>query len=100
MLETILDCKDINEFVSARTVKGGAVYKGEYLGKMVRWYYCGNGDSIHYSTNGNLVPKTAEGNGVRPMMDLTEEIPKDLDHMWYFNEAVSKLKDLGVDYVL
>ena len=44
------------------------------------------------------MPKTAEGNGVKPMMDLTEDIPEDLDYDWYFNEAVSKLKDLGVNY--
>ena len=95
---TIGACMDINQFVSARTVKGGAVYKGEYLGKMVRWYYSKDGDKITYSTNGNLVPKTAEGRGVKPMMDLTEAVPDDIDHIWYINEAISKLKDLGVDY--
>jgi len=99
MEDTIGNCNDINEFVSARTVKGGAKYKGEYLGKMVRWYYAENGTKITYSTNGNLVPKTAEGNGVKPMMDLTNDIPDDLDYEWYLYEAVSKLKDLGVDYV-
>jgi len=95
---TIGECFDINQFVSARTVKGGAVYKGEYLGKMVRWYYSTDGDTINYSTNGNLVPKTGEGNGVKPMMDLTETLPHDLDKEWYYNETVSKLKDLGVTY--
>ena len=97
---TITTCKDINQFVSARTVNGGATYKGEYLGKMVRWYYSKDGDRIVYAKNGNLVPKTAEGNGVKPMMDLTNDIPADMDYDWYFDEAVSKLKDLGVDYVL
>jgi hypothetical protein len=98
--ETITSCNDINEFVSARTVKGGGVYKGEYLGKMVRWYYSTEGDIITYSTNGNLVPKTGEGNGVKPMMDLTDELPDDLDYKWYIDEAISKLKDLGVEYGL
>jgi len=100
LAETILRCEDINQFVSARTVKSGGVYKGEYLGKMVRWYYSTEGDKITYSSNGNLVPKTAEGKGVKPMMDLTEYRPADLDFQWYIDEAVSKLKDLGVDYVL
>lgn len=95
---TIRACKDINQFVSARTVKGGGVWRDEYLGKMCRWYYSTDGDSIHYSNNGNLVPKTAEGNGVKPMMDLTDDIPKDMDYQWYIDEAISKLKDLGVDY--
>lgn len=98
MSETINDCKDMNMFVSARTVKSGGVYKGQYLGKMCRWYYSTEGSSINYSNNGNLVPKTAEGNGVKPMMDLTDTLPDDLDYDWYFNEAVSKLKDLGVTY--
>lgn len=98
IVETIDLCEDINQFVSARTVKSGGVYKGEYLGKMVRWYYSTEGDKITYSSNGNLVPKTAEGNGVKPMMDLTDDIPQDMDYDWYFDEAVSKLKDLGVDY--
>jgi len=96
--ETITTCPDINEFVSARTVKGGAEWRGEYLGKMVRWYYSLEGSSIHYSTNGNLVPKTAEGKGVKPMMNLTDNIPNDLDYDWYINEAKSKLNDLGVNY--
>ena len=98
--EVIRKCKDVNEFVSARTVKGGGEYKAEYLGKMVRWYYSTDGDKITYASNGNLVPKTAEGNGVKPMMDLTDDIPTDLDYEWYINEAISKLKDLGVDYVI
>lgn len=96
--ETIWGCKDINQFVAARTVKGGAVWCGEYLGKMVRWYYSVDGASIHYKSNGNLVPKTGEGYGVRPMMDLTDDIPNDLNRGWYRDEAISKLKDLGVDY--
>ena len=95
---TIQSCGDINEFIAARTVKGGAVWKDEYLGKMVRWYYSDNGASIHYKSNGNLVPKTGEHNGVRPMMDLTDDIPADLDYEWYILEAIRKLMDLGVCY--
>ena len=94
---TINECRDINEYVSARTVKGGGVYDGEYLGKMVRWYYSVKSKGyISYKLNGNKVPKT---DGCVPMMDLTDELPDDLDWKWYINEAVEKLKDLGVDYV-
>lgn len=94
----IKSCTDINKFVSARTVKGGGVYDGEYLGKMVRWYYSLESKGcISYSTNGNKVPKT---DGCKPLMDLPDELPKDLDYEWYFNEAIDKLKELGVDYVL
>ena len=93
---TITECKDINEFVSARTVKGGGVYEGNYLGKMVRWYYStASKGCISYKTNGNKVPKT---DGCKPMMDLTSDIPDDLDLIWYFDEAIEALKNLGVDY--
>ena len=93
---TIVGCYDINMFVSARTVKGGGVYDGEYLGKMVRWYYSTKSKGpITYKLNGNKVPKT---DGCKPMMDLTDRIPVDLDYKWYIDEAVSALKDLGVTY--
>ena len=94
--DTISQCKDMNEFVSARTVKGGGEYNGEYLGKMVRWYYCVNSKGhIAYKTNGNKVPKS---DGCCPMMDLPDDIPKNLDHYWYVEEAKLALENLGVDY--
>ena len=94
--DTIRNCKTVNDFLSARTVKGGAVWNGEYLGKMVRWYYSTDGHSINYKLNGNLVPKT--GTGVTPMMDMSAELPSNLDYDWYINEAVKMLQDLGVSY--
>ena len=94
--ETIYACKDINEFVSGRTVKGGGEYCGEYLGKVVRWYYSINSiDCIKYVSNGNKVPKT---DGALPLMDLPDEMPIDLNYNWYVDEAISKLNDLGVEY--
>lgn len=94
--ETIYACKDINEFVSGRTVKGGGEYCGEYLGKVVRWYYSLNSiDCIKYASNGNKVPKT---DGALPLMDLPDEMPIDLNYNWYVDEAISKLNDLGVEY--
>lgn len=94
--ETIKNCTDINKFLAARTVAGGGVYDGEYLGKMVRWYYSLESKGfISYSKNGNKVPKS---DGCKPMMDISETIPKDLNYLWYFEEAKSSLKDLGVDY--
>lgn len=91
--QTIMTCKDINEFVSGRTVKGGGEYDGEYLGKVVRWYYSTQSTGyLSYVTNGNKVPKT---DGAKPMMDLPDEIPADLNYQWYIDEANSKLEDLG-----
>jgi len=93
--KTINECTIVNSFLSARTVKGGAVWKGEYLGKMVRWYYSTDGEKITYKTNGNLVPKT--GLGVTPMMDISTRLPSNLNYRWYIDEAIDMLKDLGVN---
>lgn len=127
---TVYSCQVVNDFLSARTVKGGAVWghdgspiedlpefttatkitkaltlrndkyrasqlKGNYLGKMVRWYYSTQGEPIYYRTNGNQVPKT--GDGVAPMMDLSDTLPHDLNWQWYVNEAKEMLKDLGIN---
>jgi hypothetical protein len=94
--DTIHSCEDMQQFVSARTVKGGGIYDGVYLGKMVRWYYSVNSVGyISYKLNGNKVPKT---DGAKPMMNMTDSLPKDLDHYWYVEEAIMALKNLGVSY--
>lgn len=94
--DTVKNCTVTNKFLAARTVNGGAVWNGQVLGKMVRWYYSTDGSSINYKLNGNLVPKT--GDGVHPMMDLTDELPSNLNYDWYIKEAIAMLEDLGVSY--
>ena len=64
----------------------------QYLGKVVRWYYAMAGKPIFYKT-GNKVPKS---DGAKPMMDLTDSIPKDLDYDKYLQLCEEHLKDLGV----
>lgn len=45
--QTVRACRDIRKFLIIRNAKGGGVYRGEYLGKTVRWYYAiGSTDSI------------------------------------------------------
>ena len=91
---TIRDCRDIKKFLTIRTVKGGAVKGGEVLGKAVRWYYAkGEDGTINYKTNGNKVPRS---DGAKPLMDLPDDFPNDINYQWYFNEAHSLLKDLGL----
>jgi len=68
---------------------------GTYLGKVVRFYYSTNGHSIHYKSNGNKVPKSDDA---KPMMDLVEKIPKDLNYDKYIDYAIQALEDLGVSY--
>lgn len=93
--QTITSCRDITKFVSVRTVKGGAVKDGAYLGKAVRWYYAlGELGTINYKVNGYTVPRTE---GAKPLMDLPEAFPDDVDLDWYITEAQSILRDIGVN---
>lgn len=92
---TIAQCDDVRKFVTLRNVKGGAVWRGEYLGKVVRWYYSTEcrGEAIHYKVNNYTV---ARSDGARPAMRLPETIPVDLDLAWYCTETESILKEIGV----
>lgn len=91
--KTIHECRDVTKFISLRTVKGGAVKDGQYLGKAIRWYYAlGELGTINYKVNGYTVPRTE---GARPLMDLPAAFPEDLDFDWYINEAMSVLRDIG-----
>ena len=94
---TIRNCQEITEFLTARTVNGGAIWKGEYLGKVVRWYYGENGDVIVYKKNGNKVPKS---DGAVPLMDLVEmsELENQVDYDRYIFEAITILESMGVKY--
>ncbi len=95
---TVQACKDPRRFVTIRHVKGGAVTNfGEYLGKAVRWYYSeqdlmGEYTHIKYAENGNLV---AGSTGSSPLMELPNELPRDIDLDWYVREAKSILADIG-----
>lgn len=91
--KTILECKDVRRFVSVKNVKGGGEKNGQYLGKVVRWYYPkGETGHISYVGSGNKVGKT---DGARPLMDLPPEFPDDVNYEWYINEAVDMLYDCG-----
>lgn len=89
---TIGSCRDIRKFVSVRTVAGGAVKDGEFLGKSIRWYYAVNetGEIIAANT-GNKVPRSI---GARPLMQLPAEFPPDVDYDWYIKEAERILHDI------
>jgi hypothetical protein len=67
---------------------------GQYLGKVVRWYYARDSKGcITYRGSGNLVPTTV---GCHPLMELPDAMPNDVDYEWYEAEAASLLTDLGV----
>jgi len=90
---TIKGCTDISMFLSLRTVTGGAVKDEVPLGKAIRWYYSTEtSTNITYLKNGNSVPKSK---GAKPLMDIPDEFPSDVDYGWYIRECESLLMDLG-----
>ena len=101
---TIQECKDITKFTSMRAVSGGAVkgdqfgkdgqvIGGVFLGKLIRWYNSKEvqGDLV-YAKTGN---KVAKSTGARPLMDLPDEFPSDIDYEWYEKEANDILIAIG-----
>lgn len=96
--ETIRGCTDIRDFVTVVNVKGGGTWRGGYLGKVVRYYWAHGGEEIFYKTpherTGNFkkVPRT---DGCRPLMDLPDEVPADIDYDRYIAEANEILMDIG-----
>jgi hypothetical protein len=90
---TVEASEDMREFVCVRSVTGGALYRGEYVGKVIRWYYANTPDTFTVKLNGNKVPKT---DGAKPCMVMPLFIPDDLDREWYVREAESMLADMGV----
>lgn len=91
--ETIRYCTDIRKFLTLRTVNGGAVKEGYTLGKAIRWYYAvGMTGTINYKTTGKIVGRTE---GAKPLMDLPDEMPSDVDFDWYIREAHDLLMDVA-----
>ena len=70
----------------------------QYLGKVIRWYYAvGETGALHYKTvnskgGRNKVPSS---DGAKPLMNLPDEFPNDVDYGWYIRETNSMLVDLG-----
>tara|TARA_R110000765_G_scaffold114176_2_gene206851 strand:+ start:320 stop:2083 length:1764 start_codon:yes stop_codon:yes gene_type:complete len=94
--EAIRNCTDISKFVTVRKVAGGAKWRGELLGKSVRFYYSSSVDqneAITYAKNGNKVPKS---DGAMPLMDMGE-MPGDVDLERYVGIAMIAMKGMGYD---
>lgn len=90
---TIRACRDIRQFLTVRTVNGGALWGDDYVGKAVRWYTAaGEHPPMRYRKNGNKVPKS---DGCRPLMVLPDTFPADVNYDWYIEEARGILRDIG-----
>lgn len=92
LAKTVLNHDNMNDFLRVRSVTGGAVWRDEYLGRVVRWVYTKDGDVITYKKNGNKVPLS---DGATPVMTLSD-MPTDIDYRRYIDDAKTILDDLGV----
>lgn len=91
--KTIKECRDIRRFVCVKNVRGGAHKAGVYLGKVVRWYYAKNESGhISYVISGNKVSNT---DSAKPLMDLPDVFPEDINYDWYINKSLEILYDCG-----
>jgi hypothetical protein len=94
--KTVTDCDDIRKFVTVRRVTGGALFQGDYLGKAVRFYHSSSPSladmSLVYVKNGNKVPMSQ---GCRPLMNLPDSFPDDVDFYYYYTKANEVLKGVG-----
>jgi hypothetical protein len=89
---TICGCTDIREFVHVRQVRGGGIWNGEYLGKAVRWYYATEGHAI-LTSKGDQV---ATSSGCRPVMQLPDVLPNDVDYGRYLDITRKMMLDIGI----
>lgn len=95
---TIMECRDIRQFVTVIRVTKGARWNGRYLGKVVRYYWSKKGAEILEAEpnpktgNYKKVPKTE---GARECMTWPEQFPDDIDYDRYVAEAETVLKELG-----
>lgn len=91
--ETITACVNVRDFVTVRNVKGGAAKSGVYLGKCIRWYFSTEMfGEINYVLSGNKVPNS---DGAKPLMELPEELPHDIDYAKYIAKANEMLKNIA-----
>lgn len=96
---TIRGCRDVRDFVTVIKVDGGALWKGEYLGKVVRYIWTNRGGAEIVRKKGHWKTgtqgKVPKSDGCRPMMELPAEFPNDIDYERYIAEANQILVDIG-----
>lgn len=92
--ETILNCKDFTRFVNIRQAKAPGAHKnGEYLGRVLRWYYAKSETGCIQTVQANN--KVADSDGAKPCLDLPDVFPEDIDYAWYVRRTKEILEDIG-----
>jgi hypothetical protein len=94
--DTVNGCSDPAQFVTIRKVTGGAKWNEEEIGKAIRYYASTEAlfidPCIHYVLNGNKVSKST---GCRPLMEMGDDLPSDLNYQAYIDEAQKLLLEVG-----
>lgn len=92
--QTINECRDFTRFVNVRQAKAPGAHKdGEYLGKVLRWYYAkGETGCIQTVAHNN---KVADSDGAKPCLDMPEQFPNDINYDWYIKTTRGILEDIG-----
>jgi len=92
--KTILECKDFTRFITVRQAKSPGAHKnGEYLGKVIRWYYAKNELGTINTVLANS--KIADSEGGKPVMDLPPSFPEDINYDWYFAKTKEILYEIN-----
>ena len=89
--DTILTGGSKEDYILSKKTKFGASFRGNYLGKVVRWYYRTDGDYI-LNMKGHKVP---DANKCYSIMDLSDEVIN-IDYDRYKKEVIKTLSSLGV----
>ncbi len=96
--QTIRASQDVRDFVTVVAVQGGGTWRGDYLGKTVRYIWATDGQEIlkakPHEKTGNYA-KVSKSDGCRPVMELPPEFPTDIDYGAYLRAAEDVLMDIG-----
>jgi len=92
--QTIRECRDFTRFINVRQAKSPGAHKsGEYLGKVLRWYYAISETGSINTVQANN--KVADSDEAKPAMDMPKDWPDDLNYQWYIDKANEILYEIG-----
>jgi hypothetical protein len=98
--EFIRNYTDVRGFVRIIKAEGGATWRDQHVGKLVRYYWSVDGDDIikvkpHPKTGRR--PKVPETDGSKPIMELPDDlrVPADVDYQRYIRETHKILEEIG-----
>lgn len=93
----ICECDDWRQFVTVRTVKGGGEWRGQDVGKVVRYVWGRNGEPIYYKKPHHKTgrkPKVANSDGAVPLLDGKINWGG-IDYAKYIERAYEIKKEIG-----